>query len=807
MVPVAGARARSCGISVGSSGRVVAHDARREPSGSFPRRVHGRATAADACPADRATGSMGATAADPRDRRPTTSWTRSTPSSARWPPRLTRPDVRARGRRHGQDPGHHAPHRLRRARRRLHAAAGAGGDLHRAGGGRDAHPAARPRASAGCRRAPSTPPRCASCTTSGRRRSAAPRPRCCRTRPRLVAEAASRLRLQLDRTHGAATSPPRSSGPRSACSPRRPTPRRRAAAGRDPAGLDATAMARLLAGLRGGQGRARRHRLRGRAAGHRRACCSRAAGHRRAGPQPVPPLRRRRVPGRQPAAAAAARPVARRARRRSASSATPAQTIYSFTGATPAPPARVRRAATRGPQVVKLVRDYRSTPQVVGLANLVVRAPGRHAGSARRAAGAAAGRPRRRRWSPYPDDAGRGRRRRARPIAELVAPGIPPSEIAVLFRTNAQSEALRVGPGRRGHPLPACAAASGSSPARRCARRSCCCAAPPGGRRRRQPLRRARARRPGRRRLEPSGRRAGGGAVRERWESLQALAALADDAGHGRRPERQAARAGAPSWTSAPPPSTRPPCRASRWRRCTPPRAWSGTRSSWSGCSDGLHARSRWPTAPRRSRRSAACCTSGITRAREHLRLSWAGLRARPAAAASRRPSRFLDGCGQRARRRSRSQPRAAGRRAAGEARQARRRRRGAAPAAPTLVTAAERKIGRCDDCPPTYDEAHVRGAARLASGRGHARRSVPAYVVFTDATLTAIAERDAVRRRRARHDLGRRGRASSHVTASRCWRSWRWSRPGRGRPKRFCCRQIRGAGRALTRQAVKVLR
>ena len=64
-------------------------------------------------------------------------------------------------------------------------------------------------------------------------------------------------------------------------------------------------------GLRGGQGPAGRHRLRGRAAparGHAR----RAPGRRRVGPGAVPALRRRRVPGRQPAPAVPARPVAGR---------------------------------------------------------------------------------------------------------------------------------------------------------------------------------------------------------------------------------------------------------------------------------------------------------------------------------------------------------------------------------------------------------------------------------------------------------------------------------------------------------------
>jgi DNA helicase-2/ATP-dependent DNA helicase PcrA len=48
--------------------------------------------------------------------------------------------------------------------------------------------------------------------------------------------------------------------------------------------------------------------------------------------------------------------------------------------------------------------------------------------------------------------------------------------------------------------------------------------------------------------------------------------------------------------------------------------------------------------------------------------------------------------------------------------------------------------VGRCDACPPTYDEATFEALRtwRLAVARAAA---VPAYVVFTDATLVAIAE------------------------------------------------------------------
>jgi DNA helicase-2/ATP-dependent DNA helicase PcrA len=57
------------------------------------------------------------------------------------------------------------------------------------------------------------------------------------------------------------------------------------------------------------------------------------------------------------------------------------------------------------------------------------------------------------------------------------------------------------------------------------------------------------------------------------------------------------------------------------------------------------------------------------------------------------------------------------------------------------LVSAADRTRGRCAECPPAYDEAVF---DRLRAWRLERARtdSVPAYVVFTDATLEAIAER-----------------------------------------------------------------
>ena len=56
------------------------------------------------------------------------------------------------------------------------------------------------------------------------------------------------------------------------------------------------------------------------------------------------------------------------------------------------------------------------------------------------------------------------------------------------------------------------------------------------------------------------------------------------------------------------------------------------------------------------------------------------------------------------------------------------------------VATGAERKLQRHHDCPPSYDEALF---ARLKQWRLEVarERSQPAFVVFTDATLMAIAE------------------------------------------------------------------
>jgi DNA helicase-2/ATP-dependent DNA helicase PcrA len=107
----------------------------------------------------------------------------------------------------------------------------------------------------------------------------------------------------------------------------------------------------------------------------------------------------------------------------------PRQTIYSFTGATPA---YLRSFAADYPDatVVKLVRDYRSTPQVVAIANRLMEGPEL---VSQRPAGPEPS------IDEYPDEAAEAAGVASR-IRVLIALGVPPREIAILVRINAHTE-------------------------------------------------------------------------------------------------------------------------------------------------------------------------------------------------------------------------------------------------------------------------------------------------------------------------------------------------------------------------------
>ena len=112
----------------------------------------------------------------------------------------------------------------------------------------------------------------------------------------------------------------------------------------------------------------------------------------------------------------------------------PRQTIYSFTGASAA---YLTRFPLQYPHaaVIRLVRNYRSTPQVVGLANRVFARAGGRAEQALMAQ-RQAGRPPS--LAEYPDEQAEAAAV-ARQAADLIAAGTPAGQVAVLVRTNAMT--------------------------------------------------------------------------------------------------------------------------------------------------------------------------------------------------------------------------------------------------------------------------------------------------------------------------------------------------------------------------------
>jgi DNA helicase-2/ATP-dependent DNA helicase PcrA len=406
----------------------------------------------------------------------------------------------------------------------------------------------------------------------------------------------------------------------------------------------------------------------------------------------------------------------------------PSQTIYSFTGASPKHLLDFPRQYPNA-TMVKLVRDYRSTPQVVYLANRLL---SKRTGTgpaplqliAQRAPGPEP------KLTSYDDDVAEATAV-AKQIVKLVAAGVRPREIAVLFRTNGQSEQLEQ----------ALAEAKLAYVLR-------------GGERFwiRKEVREAvmllrGAARAGNHELALGEETRGvlaaagwsvtppsaGGSLRERWESLQALSALADEFAAG-RPEatlsdlvaeldERASAQHAPAVDGV----TLASLHAAKGLE------WDAV--FLVGLSEGLMPISfaeGWEAVEEERR----LLYVGITRAREHLHLSWSRARM-PGGRAGRSPSRFLEGIFPDA---------ARGDLAAQEARRRDAPRKRSAP--PTLCrvcggalsSAVELKVGRCSSCPSTYDEQTFERLREWRSAIA-AEAKLPAYVVFTDATLVAIAE------------------------------------------------------------------
>ncbi len=415
------------------------------------------------------------------------------------------------------------------------------------------------------------------------------------------------------------------------------------------------------------------------------------------------------------------------------------QTIYSFTGATPR---YLLDFSRRFPdaEVVRLERDYRSTPQVVSLANRVIAAArGRMAGSklhlvGQRDPGPAPS------FIEHPDEVAEAAAV-AKKIKNLIESGTAASEIAVLYRINAQSEVYEEALTEAGVPFQVRGGEGFFSrqeirqallALQRPAERDVDVGALPsqaGG----PPACGAELPEVVRAVLEPLGLTAEpppGTKARERWEALTALAELVDEE-VAQRPSldlralvtelRQRADARHPPVVQGVTLASLHAAKGLEWDAVF-----------LVGLADGTlpisHALAHGPESePVEEERRLLYV--GITRARTYLALSWALART-PGGRQSRRPSRFLNGIAPQSP--SDANPNRP------------RRARGATPRCrvcnDTLTTPPAIMLRRCESCPSDIDEELL---AQLKDWRLRTSKemSVPAYVVFTDNTLIAIAE------------------------------------------------------------------
>ena len=322
----------------------------------------------------------------------------------------------------------------------------------------------------------------------------------------------------------------------------------------------------------------------------------------------------------------------------------PHQVIYSFTGATPS---YLTGFTAEFPDatVVRLVRDYRSTPQVVAVANQLARAATPLV--AQRPAGPPPV------LTEYPDETAEAGGA-AIQVQALRARGVPLREIALLVRINADTERFELALAEAGVPFVVRGAerfyerpvVRQALVLLRGAARGEAAANPvpgaPGASRGGDPL--------------PSAVRhvltgmgltatpAAGHSSRERWESLTAIAQLADDM-HAARPEAtlsdfsaeltQRSELGHAPAVDGVTLASMHAAKGLEWDAVLLP-----------GLVEGLmpivHART--PEAVEEERRLLYVA---VTRAREHLHLSWAPVRApgaRGTRGAARPRSRFLDG-------------------------------------------------------------------------------------------------------------------------------------------------------------------
>jgi len=408
------------------------------------------------------------------------------------------------------------------------------------------------------------------------------------------------------------------------------------------------------------------------------------------------------------------------------------QTIYSFTGASPEYLTSFRAAYPDATEV-RLVRCYRCTPEIVTLANAVIARASENASQALvlRSQRAAGTEPTVEAWPDDVEEADQVARR----VVQHIKDGIPARDIAVLFRINAQSAALEEAFAEAGVPVVLRGTERFFN---------------------RPEVREAITRLRGAARGESGGGALGEevravlgtagwtpeaprttGAVRERWESLAALATLADElagtlqdslSGFVAELDARADLQHAPVADGVTLASVHA-AKGLEWRVVLVV-----------GCSDGLLPL-QYAETPAQLEEERRLAYVAITRAADHLHLSWARAR-QPGGRAVRSVSPFLAQA--LAGSRSVGDALTAGvtQRGSGKAR-GERRRKGPGRCRvcrKALVTAPERTLGRCRSCPADLNEELLEALREWRSTTSR-EKAVPAYVVFTDNTLIAIAE------------------------------------------------------------------
>ncbi|RYU14077.1 UvrD-helicase domain-containing protein [Nocardioides iriomotensis] len=413
----------------------------------------------------------------------------------------------------------------------------------------------------------------------------------------------------------------------------------------------------------------------------------------------------------------------------------PAQTIYSFAGANASYltdfPRRFARTTS-----IELVRNYRSTPQVVAAANrLLGGTPS--AGvqlRAQRDGGPEVA------YAEHPDEVAEAERVAA-DILDLTRSGTPPREIAVLFRINAQSEAYEEALAARGVPYVIRGAARFFD---------------------RPEVKQAVTLLRGNARSGESGTDSGSGGglvddvravlsgmgwtpeaptgrgnVRDRWESLQAIVSQAADFAAAATTTTGQADGGSATATLAgfvddldrrAQEQHAPVAEGVTLATLHAAKGLEWDNVFLVGMQEGTMpiVYAEGPAAVEEERRLLYV---GMTRARRRLQVSWA-LARNPGSRASRKPSRFLTGL--RPQVASDSAPERPSRKRKGVAQ--------CRTCGKPLASTTERKVGRCEDCPATYDEELFERLRAWRIERAQEEK-VPAYVVFTDLTLQAIAE------------------------------------------------------------------